>query len=78
MFNALTACNYAGEPNFRVFPDNNRLQYTQLLDVQYHPFVDRQVDTFIVEKMGFVGNKMQLFRFEHQNVGFAVGAVYKL
>nr|DAP14651.1 MAG TPA: hypothetical protein [Caudoviricetes sp.] len=25
--------------------------------------------------MGFVGNKVQLFRFEHQNVGFAAGAI---
>jgi hypothetical protein len=64
MFNALTANNYAGEPCFRVFPDDNRLQYTQLLDVQNHPFVDRQVDPFIVKRVRFVGNQVQVFRFE--------------
>jgi hypothetical protein len=74
MANALTAYNYAGSP-FRVFPDDNRLQNTQVLDVQHHPFVDRQVDTLIVKRVSFVGNQVQVFRFEHQNVCLAAGAV---
>ena len=41
-------------------------------------FVDRQVDTFIVEQVGFVGNKMQLSGSNVKTFGFAAGAVYQL
>lgn len=57
MLNTLTAYNYAGEPRFRVFPDDDRFQYTQLFDVQNHCLADRQVDTFIVKRVRFVGNQ---------------------
>ncbi|RRE43167.1 hypothetical protein EAO28_02730 [Klebsiella pneumoniae] len=57
MFNALTANNYAGEPRFGVFPDDDRLQYTQLRNVQYHPFLDRQVYTLIVKWVGLIGDQ---------------------
>ena len=64
MSNALTANNYAGEPQFGVFPDDDRFQYTELRNVQYHPFVDRQMDPLIVERVSFVGNQIQVFRFK--------------
>ena len=77
MFYALTAYNYAGEPSFRVFPDDDRFQYTQLFDVQNHPFVDRKVDALIVKRVRFVGNGAG-FQVRTSKRWFSVGAVYKL
>ncbi|CAM4515647.1 hypothetical protein KLPN111865_25850 [Klebsiella pneumoniae] len=76
MFNALTANNYAGEPRFRVFPDDDRLKYTQLRNVQYHPFLNRQVYPLIIKWVGLIGDQVQVFRLEIEHVCFAAGTVY--
>ena len=78
MAHTLATIDYTRQPCLRVFPDDNRLKNALIHDVQHHCLADRQVDALIVKRVRFVGNQMQVFRFERQNVRFAAGAVYKL
>ena len=79
MAHTLATINHTKTAPVSGLSDDNRLKERPVHDVQHHCLADRQVDTLIVKRVRFVGNQVQVFRFERpSHIRFATGAVYNL